>query len=73
MSIEQLRRSFCSVVVNVLDCNIKVSELKLQSCYYVYFQINTPEKGMNSLILHRYCFSRRMALALNNPQRLICH
>ena len=31
------RESPCGVVAKVLDCDIVVSEFKLQSCYYVYF------------------------------------
>ena len=34
-----------------LDCDIVVSELKLQSRYYVHFQTNTLAKGMNPHIL----------------------
>ena len=42
------------VVANVLDCNIKESAFKLQSFYYVYFQSNNLEKGMNPFINHTY-------------------
>ena len=35
-----------SVVVNVLNCNILVSEFKLQPCYYIHFHINTLGKGI---------------------------
>ena len=38
-----------STVANVLDCDIEVNELESQSCYYVHFQTNTFEKGMNTL------------------------
>ena len=38
------------VVANMLDSDIIVSEFKLQSCYYVHFQINTVGKGVNPLI-----------------------
>ena len=38
-------------VANVLDCNIIVSKFKLQSCYYVHFQINNIGKDMSPLIL----------------------
>ena len=34
-------------VTNVLDCDIIVSKFELQLCYYVHFQTNTLEKGMN--------------------------
>ena len=44
------RESLYVVVANVLDCNIIVSEFKLQSCYYVLFWINTLGKGMNCFI-----------------------
>ena len=33
----------------MLDCNIVVSEFKLQSCYYIDLRTNTLEKGMNPL------------------------
>ena len=33
------------VVVNVLKCDIVVSEFEPQARYYVHFWINTPEKG----------------------------
>ena len=36
-----------SVMVNVLDCDIVVSILKLPSRYYIYFRILTSGKGMN--------------------------
>ena len=36
------------VMVKAMDCGIVVSELKLQSCYYVPFQTNTLGKGMKS-------------------------
>ena len=38
------------VLVNVLNCNIVVSEFELQSCYYVDFWTNTHGKGMIPLI-----------------------
>ena len=66
-------------MVKAMDCGIVVSEFVLQSCYYVHFRANTLGKGMNPLILPamgqiaHYCSSRRMALALNNLQRLIYH
>ena len=42
------------VVANMLDCNIIVSEFKLQLHYYVYFQTNTLGEGMKLLILPSY-------------------
>ena len=41
------RGSSNDVVTNMQDCNIIVSEFKLQSCYHVYFQ--TQQKCMNPL------------------------
>ena len=38
-----------SVVANVLDCEIVVSEFKLQSYYYVLFRTNTLGKNMNHI------------------------
>ena len=35
---------------NMLDCNLKVSEFKLQSCDYIHFWTYTLRKGMNYLI-----------------------
>ena len=37
------------VVVNVLDCDIIVSEFELQSGYCVYFRINILGKSINPL------------------------
>ena len=34
----------CGVVANVLDCDIIISEIELQSHYYVHFQTNILEK-----------------------------
>ena len=39
------------VMVKAMDCGIVVSELVLQSRYYVHFRANTLGKGMNLLIL----------------------
>ena len=41
----------CGVMVKVVDCGIVIHEFILQSCYYIHFQANTLEKGMNPLIL----------------------
>ena len=38
-------------VVNILDCDIVVSDFEIQSRDFVHFQINAFEKNMNSLIL----------------------
>ena len=74
------RRCPRGVMVKAMDCGIIESEFELQSHYYVHFRENTLGKGMNPLILPVYglnstttVLSRRMALALNNLQRLICH
>ena len=67
------------VMVKGMDSRIIESVFKLQSCYYSHFRTNTLGKSMNPLILlamgkiKHYSSSRRMALALNNLQRLICH
>ena len=38
------------IMAKMLDCNLRVSEFKLQLCYYVYFQTKVLAKGMNPLI-----------------------
>ena len=38
------------VVANWLDCDILVTWFEIQSRYYVYFRINTVEKGMKPFI-----------------------
>ena len=37
-------------MANVLDYDIIVNELELQSHYYIHFPTNTLGKGMNSFI-----------------------
>ena len=44
------KRSPIGIVANVLNCNIMLSEFKLWSHYYVYFQTNTLGKGINLFI-----------------------
>ena len=44
----------CSVVTNMLDCNIIVNEFELQSCYYVHFWTIMLAKSMNTFILSSY-------------------
>ena len=59
----------CGVMVKALDCGILVSEFELQLGYYVYFWTIIPYPpiyGLNTTVA-----SRRMALALNNPLKLI--
>ena len=64
-------------VANMMDCDIVVSEFKLQSNYYIHFRTNTLGKGMNSLIptpsngLNSTI--TRMDLAFHNPWRMIYH
>ena len=36
------------VKAKVLDCDLKVSNFKFKSSYYVHFQTNTLKKGMES-------------------------
>ena len=38
-------------MTNMFDCDIKLSKFKLQLGYYIYFQTNTPEKGLDFLFL----------------------
>ena len=42
--------SLHDIVANMLDGDIVVSRLKLQSHYYIHFWTNTLRKGMNPLI-----------------------
>ena len=44
------RSSSHHAVANMPHCNIVVSKVKVQLCYYVYFQTNILGKGMDSLI-----------------------
>ena len=44
-------KTYWGVMVKAMDSGIVVSELELQSCYYVHFRANTLGKGMNLLIL----------------------
>ena len=38
-------------MVKAMDCGIEENEFVLQSRYCVHFRENTPEKGMNPLVL----------------------
>ena len=38
------------IMAKELDCHLEVSEFKLQSYNYVYVQVNTLGKSINSLI-----------------------
>ena len=38
------------VITKVLDCCLELSELELQSHYYIHFRTNTIGKGINPLI-----------------------
>ena len=42
------RETLHGVVANVLDCDIAISEVEINSRYYVHFRTNTFGKGMNS-------------------------
>ena len=58
-------------MANVLNCNIVVSELRLYSCYYIHFQINTLGETHElsypfSYGLNSTTSSTWMALILNN-------
>ena len=44
----------CDVMAEVWDCSLKVSELEIQLCYYVYFQTDTLGKGMNPLSFQQW-------------------
>ena len=44
------RQRFHGAVANELNCDNSVSEIDLQSRYYVHFQTNTIRKGMNHSI-----------------------
>ena len=41
--------SLHGILAKVLDCGLKVSEFKLQSCYSIHFQFDTLGQGMNPL------------------------
>ena len=65
-------------MTNMLDCDIGGSKFELQWWYYVHFLLNFLGEGMNYSYIpqlwvpqYYYNFSTRMALALNNSQRLI--
>ena len=45
------------VVANEQDCNIIVSEFKLQSCYDIHFWTNTLGQGMKPLTKPSYRLS----------------
>ena len=38
------------VEAKVLDCDLKVSKIELQTFYYIHFWTNSLGKGMNSFI-----------------------
>ena len=61
------------VTVNVLDCGNVVSEIVLQSRYYIYFQTKTLWKNMNPFILINSYGLNSTTVASTNPQRLIWH
>ena len=53
-----------------ITCGLEVSKFNLQSCCYVHFWTNILGKDTNPLIFPIYSRSRRMALILDNPQKL---
>ena len=53
-----------SVMANTLEYDIIVSKLKLQSCYYIHFHINTLGKDMNSFIPPTYRLNSIIAVLL---------
>ena len=61
----------CGIVANELDCDIVVSKIKLQLCYYIHFQTNSLGKGMNPLSV--LFFYKDSFWHSNNPRQLICH
>ena len=72
--------SSCGIVVKTLDCDIIVNKFELYSYYQVCFQTNTTGESYEPpLILPSYRLnssstnSTSMALALNNPWKLIHH
>ena len=64
------------VMFKALDCGIVVSEFDIHLRYYVQFRTNTPGKVMTLLSSeiwvkkYRYCSSRGMDSALNNPKKV---
>ena len=63
------RSPFCAVA-NVLDYDILVDELELQSLCYFHFQTNTLGKGMNRFIPTSYRLNSTTTVLL---QRLLLH
>ena len=66
------------VVANVMECDIVVNEFELQEFYryYFHFQTNTIWERYELPYLSSNGLNRsfiRMASALNNPWKLICH
>ena len=46
----KMRGSPYGIMVNMLDCNILVSEFEPQSHFYAYFQTNTLGKSVTSIM-----------------------
>ena len=67
------------VMVKAMDSGIVVLEFVLQSRYTFTFgqiplgKVRTPLSSQLWVKKYHFCSSRRIALALNNLQRLICH
>ena len=68
---QQNQRTNYGVMVNILNFEIIVSEIKISQEFYIYFSSNVFWKDINSII-PRY-FSTRIDLAVNKPPTLICH
>ena len=71
------KSSLCEVMVNVLDCGFESSDFELLSRSlsdkYPWERIESPCLPDYRLNSNHYSSSTRMALALNNPRRLMCH
>ena len=68
-----------TVEANILDCDILLNELELQSPYSVHFRNNAlgkviyPLNPLLCLKLYQYCLFIRMNLVLDNSETLIGH
>ena len=66
------------LVVNVLNCNIAVSEFEFQSCYYVHFRTNTlkesyelsypPLPAMDEIVTQLYFYKDNFGI--NKPTKV---
>ena len=53
LSIHLIMRNPHAIMDKMLECNLKVSEYKLQSCYCIHFQTNALWKGMKPISSHK--------------------